>query len=541
MTARSSRSVSPPFPVFVPRKEGKMHRDRLSSSPQVMRPSVSANYGRPLSAAKTHRIGVGRLVLGPGVVMRGNKSIVGWWALLVLVLVIASSGTTSAQFSVGTDRSDRPGGGMRHEGTRDGGMRGDGMRDNGVGIGIGIDIGRAIVEKSAEDDARKKSGAGANVQSKTQDSKKPKRAAKKGDGNTPVPMNPPPTPKQQPPTTTETPPPTTTEGPPTKTTGTPPTAGDPPPTVVPPTAASPPPTSPPDTTTTTTKTGGPVSPPGQPVNSTITGTKDCPQRGMGCAVLILDYSAKTGDEYDLKKTGNAFKAIGCAVEFVAPVFKEMPDAGAEGVTTDMLWAVRRHNESEQAAVTKAFASHRQAVAKGVELAVEMLNGHGDEIGTCGKVGPDDALSAGESRTEIHMGDYKAALKNTCTWYVADLTCYSGKTPQAVDELNNSGGASCKAVPGNNCALHAAYDSDIALGAATAKETCTNWRIGEITKNFTAALNAEKARRAAANSSSNLKQLVADLQKDSAGWAGWLSHYTDAGYKVCTPVTREGYP
>ncbi len=119
---------------------------------------------------------------------------------LVPVLAIASTCTASAQFGIDTGRTDGPGAAAPREGTRDKGMRGDGMRSGiGTGIGIGIDVGRAIIDKPA-DDAGKTPGAGRVVRSRSQDQKKSKRAAKKDDKNAPVPANAPKTPTEQPPT-----------------------------------------------------------------------------------------------------------------------------------------------------------------------------------------------------------------------------------------------------------------------------------------------------------------------------------------------------
>lgn len=104
--------------------------------------------------------------------------------VLVSVLIIAGTGEAPAQFM---DSG-------RGEGMRDEGRRGTGTD---IGIGIGIDVGRAIIDKAAEDDARKKSGAGGNGQTRTHETKQPKRAAKKGD-DPPMPVKPPKQPAPQP-------------------------------------------------------------------------------------------------------------------------------------------------------------------------------------------------------------------------------------------------------------------------------------------------------------------------------------------------------
>ena len=119
---------------------------------------------------------------------------------LVPVLAIASTCTAFAQFTIDSGRTDGPGATAPREGTRDKGMRGGGMREGiGTGIEIGIDVGRAVIDKSA-DDAKKTPGAGNAVHSPQQDQKKSKRAARKGDNNPPAPAKQPKTPAEQPPT-----------------------------------------------------------------------------------------------------------------------------------------------------------------------------------------------------------------------------------------------------------------------------------------------------------------------------------------------------
>jgi hypothetical protein len=105
-------------------------------------------------------------------------------SVLVPVLLIAGAGAGSAQFSVGSDRGDHPGDGARSDGTRGDRSRGDGMR--GTGIGLGIGIGAGIIENAAEENAKKKDGAGTTVHTKGQDAKKRNRAARKDDTPPPV-------------------------------------------------------------------------------------------------------------------------------------------------------------------------------------------------------------------------------------------------------------------------------------------------------------------------------------------------------------------
>ena len=416
------------------------------------------------------------------------RTLPAWSRVLALapVLVIAGTYTASAQFSMEGGRSERPGGSMHREGTRDrGGMPGDGMRPGGgFGVGVGIDIGRTIIDGATVEGPRKKSVT------RTEEQKKRKRAAKKGDDtpavkppkNRPTSRRPRPADKP-PPTPTDKPPPTiTTDTPPTTTDGPPPTPLPPPTTAGPPPSAPPTPTpspTPNTTTDTTTDTRLPGTPPRRPVTS-----EDCPQRGLGCAALIIDFG-KYLDEPTLDTVKENLELVGCEVIIVAPTFvdwpkvvkrrepqpapgpapvpppgfpKNEPVGGGESqdnppplllppgeeANDDDDDPIKKKNEAEWDASYAKIETHLARVRGGVELAIEMVNGHGSGVGTCGIFG--DRLGRTIERAEL-LGDfYEAANKHVCSWLVSDFSCFAGYTPEAIDEFNNSGKAVCLAKP-----------------------------------------------------------------------------------------------
>jgi hypothetical protein len=500
--------------------------------------------------------------------------------LAIFATLISSS--ASAQDRMRDDR-------MRDDRGRDdhrGGMGGGAIR-GGVGVGLGIlgtlpqESGQAKAGSTTSKTTTKKK----KQAKKPDDDSKKKKQAKKPEDSPPqkVPGTPPQTPPGTPPTNAggppQTPPaapPPTAGGPPETPPATPPTtAGGPPQTPVggsppappgppsttdnPPTTAGPPPTSPPSGGTGNTTGGGnTVGGATTPVTHRPLKGNDCPQRGKGCAALIIDYSKADPDETNFEDLSTHFIAV-CGkdnVEYVAPHFvnkiPEEKDFKSHDEYIAALKARKKHNDDEQGKVDTAIANHRAKVGNGVEVAIEILNGHGsgdpEKHGRgCGSVGPETNDQNSIPRRDFHYGNYKAVYDNACTWFVADFSCYSGKTPEAADELNNSGADSCLAPVGANvCSMHAAYENDIALGTANSKEECFDWTVGATSKNIEIALDAEAQRRTDSKTpegtpSGDLRELIKAFQEKTRFWRGWSSKYVDSGYKYCVRQPPEGYP
>jgi hypothetical protein len=323
-----------------------------------------------------------------------------------------------------------------------------------------------------------------------------------------------------------------------------------------------PPTPPPATgTPSTTATGTPSTTTTGTPSTTATGTpsttatsqtppEECPQRGKGCAALIIDFLVDTLKPGDLRELVDHLKGSnGCDVDFVE--YRE-PDASMNSDGSMNLnapdHATNLKNLDKD--VDAAIARHRQKVEKGVELAIEIIRGEGypAEVRSCGSVGPPKGRSL--DRQIFHFGNYQAANKHVCGWLVADLSCYSGYTPQVVDELNNRGllpveakqqvqadgsttaismEAACKNTPPDNCPTHAGYDFDIAVGQGPSnRKSCAL---------FTPHLRDKVKAALVLNGKSIQFRPPKDFLDD---WRGFGSYYSDKGYKYCAPYMRAGY-
>lgn len=376
--------------------------------------------------------------------------------------------------------------------------RGEGKAGVGAGIGVGIGIIQDIINNP-----QNQSGQGSDNHKIPKKPDKAKTTAKTLPSDK-QPKTPVASPPATPPTTTTTSPPTTTDNTPPTAPGPPgTTTGDNPPN---PHAGVLPPQDPHDLDVPRTPYGHDVPP-------------ECPQRGMGCAALVIDFETHyLGDLAPLRDHLIANKA--CDVEYFASKFL---------------------NRTEWERLTQAIERHRARVARGADLAIEIIRGEGypAELRTCGSVGPSDGRSL--DRQEFVDGNYAAANKHVCGWVMADFSCHSGYTPQAFDEINNGAMQTpskpnadgsfnptlhaCVGAQRNDCALHAGYDFDVAMGQSSASlPACAL---------FTPALRSSLA--------DVLVQQGKSIKFDQS-WRhiGFGSYYSDQGYRYCSPVVREGY-
>jgi hypothetical protein len=438
-------------------------------------------------------------------------------------------------------------------------MRGDhGMHGGGPGMGIGIGIGIGVVQQMMRDQ-----GNNPDTRSSTKSTTKKSKAAKKEDKNqakqkqtTDIPAK---KPDDKPPQTANKPPPTnTTDKPPTQQTtdeqppATPPSTTDNPPGPSNPTAsANPPGSTPPQ----------PVAPPDQTTNK-----EDCPQRGKGCVALIIDFLSyiPLKSNYDQTVThlvGGDMKMLAehlsannhCDVDWVTPKYdlpppittsdSEDPDKHLSETLVNQQYTAK--NNAELKAMHDAIERHREKVKGGVETAIEIVFGHGSEgewAHHCGAIGAAET-SGSLDRQRFHKGNYDAVKRNACSWIVADFSCASGLTPFVIDELNNQGlpiriehdvnpdgskeevwrSQGCTATGFQNvCSNHAAYELDVAYGAA------------EMEEKVCAILNPKRV----LEFNKMIPYVGNSFRFSPASWAG--SSYQDHGYHYCDPVDRQGY-
>ena len=291
----------------------------------------------------------------------------------------------------------------------------------------------------------------------------------------------------------------------------------------------------------------PTSTPQTPDNSTTNKKKeeknDCPQRGKGCVALVIDFSADYSFEFDMSTVSKKLSDAGCDTDYIAPKFKDVPKESLFSTPTAAeIKAAQDHNQAQWDSVNDAEKKHREKVAKGVEIAIEITNGHGGEAAPglpCGDVEPNDWRGSYLRRDDFHQGNYKAANKNVCSWFTADLTCYGGLTPKVVDELENLTTATCKAASTIACGNHAGWEADGSMSSAKSTDTCTNgsvwWQSGYVKE----ALDAEIKRRAAGQNK-DYSTLIQALNSSTV--KSTTARYTDHGYaKDHPPVhARGGY-
>ena len=295
--------------------------------------------------------------------------------------------------------------------------------------------------------------------------------------------------------------------------------------------------------TSKTPTDTPKAPNDSTTNNKRDEKNDCPQRGKGCVALVIDFSADYTFEFDMSTVAKKLNDIGCDTDYVTPKFKEVPKASMFSTPTEQeIKSAQDHNQAQWDAVNDAEKKHREKVAKGVEIAIEITNGHGGDSMAglpCGDVEPNDWRGSYLRRDDFHQGNYKAANKNVCSWFTADLTCYGGLTPKVVDELENLTTATCKAASTINCGNHAGWEADGSMSSAKSTDTCTNgsvwWQSGYVKD----ALDAEIKRRANGQNK-DYSELIKALHSSTV--ESTTARYTDRGYaKDHPPVhARGGY-
>src|SRR5438270_3245507 len=284
--------------------------------------------------------------------------------------------------------------------------------------------------------------------------------------------------------------------------------------------------------------------------------EDCPQRGKGCVALIIDFSHNVSWEFDMESLSKKLTAAGCDTDYVAPDLWEIPlpqtyGYGVASYTTKPdpkdQDAARTHNDPEWKKVRDAIVKHREKVAKGAEMAIEIVNGHGDgQTGNgmlrCGDWVWKEYTGDFLMRADFHEGNYRAANKNVCGWFTSDFSCYGGLTPKVVDELNNLTTSTCSQASVIACPNHAGWEADSSTSTATSTETCSNGSIGWQKSYIGDPLDAEIDRRKnlPAGSPSSYSELIGAL-RSKAGESS-TARYADRGYAKDKPPAhaRGGY-
>jgi hypothetical protein len=149
------------------------------------------------------------------------------------------------------------------------------------------------------------------------------------------------------------------------------------------------------------------------------------------------------------------------------------------------------------------------------------------------------------RDEFHEGNYNAADRHVCDWIVYDLSCYSGQTPMAIDELDNHGGTATCAQPSIvNCKKHAGWELDIAEGTSPCTTTSTG------VENADAASSLSRSIKDASSVEDMGRRLADAMNKTiedqaiikGAGMEARTSYYMGRGYKMdLDPLPPKEHP
>lgn len=300
-----------------------------------------------------------------------------------------------------------------------------------------------------------------------------------------------------------------------------------------------------------------ISVPQQPVNSTTRRKQeeDCPQRGMGCVALIIDFSHNVTWEFDMASLSKKMSGVGCDTDYVAPDLWEIPlpyDIGVGPASYTVQpdpedqRKAREHNDPEWKRIRDALEKHRARVSKGVELAIEIVNGHGYAQGkdsmACGAWVWKEYTGDFLLRSSFHDGNYRAANKNVCGWFTSDFSCYGGLTPKVVDELENLTTSTCAAASTIACGNHAGWEADASMSSASSTQTCSNGSIGWQGGYIRDVLDKEAERRkdAGVGVNGSYTELIQALHSGATESA--TSRYGDRGYAKDKPPihARGGY-
>jgi hypothetical protein len=303
---------------------------------------------------------------------------------------------------------------------------------------------------------------------------------------------------------------------------------------------------------------------------------DCPQRGKGCAALIIDNSETHFWEASFKGLSDPLKALKCKVDEAYPnfwiydryvVMKVRGHVLAYSKNDEDKLEAEAHNTREWRKIHQAILAHRATLNSGTEIALEFINAHGSpgapgEIGEskasgprCGRwstdyyTGPPENLPTNfwdRDRSWFHTADHGALFRNTCDWFAYDASCFSGQTPMAIDELENNQPASCSGRDAISCLLHGGYEADLAGGVQISTLPGMNGTIKLRAGQLESLLRSEVFRmgiNAMTSKPTSYEPLAAALrdwltgEKFILGGAA-ASYYTDKGYHGDQPPPPE---
>jgi hypothetical protein len=277
-------------------------------------------------------------------------------------------------------------------------------------------------------------------------------------------------------------------------------------------------------------------------------TGDCPHRGKGCCMLIVELHAASemgNMGADLKKLEKDVTDAGaCTVSsFYGEDHKLRDYPGTSDAAALTKW--QADIKKAQAGLDAALKAHDTCITPEREEVIEIIKAHGTKAtggSDCGswKSGPDLIDPNNGAYLEFgrsgHMKAwYNKVNKNVCSWSVSDFSCHSHNTVRLGDNLNNGLGGSC--APGPTPAAHGAHagwehDSSNSSGKFTyVWSATTNNDVRELAGNIGSALTTGTSITPWINQS-NFRGHTSD--------AGWRTK-PDGTTHICTPDPHPSTP
>jgi len=273
------------------------------------------------------------------------------------------------------------------------------------------------------------------------------------------------------------------------------------------------------------------------------GGDECPVKDDGCEALLIDFF-RHGAFYDKNMhtqtlIESKLKGLGCNVIAVYPSYLRSPIFGSlfTGGGAQNKY-INRTNQTTLANINKAIDRHAKRLAAGKALGIQIVLGHGDNMGWGvsfdAPAGPVWGTNPTVSRKSLHQKVYDAEFSTdefrVCGNIAMDFSCQSGYTAINIQSVNNTGSVSKAPAGTRDHTLHAGYDMDVGRGEAVIGSVSEGTLAGQV-KKLSAALDAEiKDRKNENPTPPRYKRLRERIKNYSKSYSSSYMYYIDGGYK-----------
>ncbi len=273
---------------------------------------------------------------------------------------------------------------------------------------------------------------------------------------------------------------------------------------------------------------------------------DCELRDKGCEALLIDFF-RYGAFYDKDmKTHELIepqlKDLGCNVTSIYPSYIRAPVFGSlfTGGGSQNQY-INNTNLKTLEKINKAIDVHAKKLATGRALGIQIVLGHGDNMGwgvsfsaPSGPVwGGNPTVSRKSLHQKVYDAEYSTEEFRVCGNIAMDYSCQSGYTPINIQTLNNTGSAGKTPAATRNHTLHAGYEQDVGRGEALIGADAGSVREGVLSdqvEKLSAALEAEKEDRTNENPTPpRFKRLRERIKDYSKSYSSSYTYYLDGGY------------